>query len=121
MSFGLQVFRQNSDMVVGEDTYTVRLVDTIYCQYGVMGVGQSIYISNPQAKTGMFAMVSPLFQWSKRVGIGLRMGSQNNKSPSTPACEVLDGSLRLFASAVSGSNSDAHTSGNVVIYLFNNR
>ena len=122
MSFGLQVWYDGNQMMIDEDTYTIRLVDTIYCSYGDMRPNQTITVPNSKAKGGMFAIASPLKKWSKSYGIGVRVGGvYRNQGVSTPSCSVVEGAVQLKAASTPRVNSDSATSGNVIIYLFSNK
>lgn len=121
MSHGLQVFDASGREVIGPDTFTVRLITTVYMPAG--GYRSKVRIPCPQAKVGMFAVGSFLASWGGGVP-GFFTNYPNNRtmyinnsalgqSPRMAAYAVVDGFIEVFPP--SGS---ALFHGGQYIYLF---
>lgn len=117
MTHGLLIKDAQGRTIIGPDTFTVRMIDQKISGVGMMKPGSSSRINmSSKVRSGMFAIVMPLKQYS----IGYVAPYDTYRANPLPVClpyvTVHDGYVVLRADGM----RDARIDGNVAIYVFTN-
>ncbi len=125
MSYGIEIRDASGREVLGPDTFTVRLIDTLYLP--PMESSAAVTLSAPKARAGMFATASPHAayslpsSWYTWVGDYpnklfdrelVRRARENDRTARMPILSVTDGGV------VVSPPPGCRFSGNMTIYLF---
>lgn len=127
MSFGIRIYDEHGLTIIDENTYTVRAVNSLIVNIGYMGQGARHRVYVAGARAGMFAIVSPLWQYYRvwkdfpkgyNQFNGMRYDLEgHDNTPCLPSVEVYDGYIDVVASSIPYSVTYAY----VAIYIFTNR
>lgn len=124
MSYGVQIRDAAGREIIGPDTFTVRLIETLYLPRRESGA--PVVVPAPRARAGMFATVSPHTyyglpsEWSFWTGdypnevfaSNLVGSAGQNKAAYMPSLQVRDGEV------VVTPPPGAPSTGDMTIYVF---
>lgn len=132
--YGLLVLDANGRTILDPDTFTVRLIDTLYLP--AMDSAGTYTLAAPKAKAGMFACATPHAAWNLPASWYTRYGAYPSEVFATGLCEARRVSnsemqynsgriarmpeFQVVDGAILVSPPMPHTrfSGNMTVYLF---
>lgn len=127
MTFGLRIYDDNGYLVLDENTYTVRMVKALTVNYGKLSAGERRQMNLSGVNKGMFAIVTPLWQyqpvyktypkWYQQWNGSRYSMEAHDTTPCLPSVEVYDGYIEVVASSIPYSTTDTH----VAVHIFTNR